>query len=240
MKKLILAHLYYDIANLYGESGNVKVLRHYLNSQGVEVELVKKSLGEDFDFSVYDIVYIGAMTENNQKIILSDLTRYSMEIKSFIEADKFILTTGNALELFGSKIQNGSETLDGLSIFDFSTKYLAKRHMQEVILANDELSEIVGFQNQISYLVNVNNPWFTKVLQGMGASKDSSYEGIKYKNFYGSYVIGPLLARNPHLLVYLVQKILSKNGYECQWRDLTSNLDFSAYQSYRNIIKKVD
>ena len=240
MKKLLLAHLYYDVANLYGESGNVKVLMHYLSNQGIEVELVKKSLKDDFDFSSYDIVYIGAMTENNQRIIIDDLSRYGNEMKSFIEADKFVIATGNAIELFGSKIQNNSEVLTGLSIFDFSTKYLEKRHMQEVILANSELNEIVGFQNQISYMINANNPWFTKVLQGMGASIKTSFEGIQYKNFYGSYVIGPLLARNPHLVAYLVKKIMEKNGCGNQYHDLENNLDFSAYQSYRNIIKKVD
>ena len=28
--KIVIAHLYYDIMNLYGESGNVKALKKYL------------------------------------------------------------------------------------------------------------------------------------------------------------------------------------------------------------------
>ena len=57
--KVTIAHLYYDIANLYGESGNVTVLSHYLQDQGIEVEIVKKSIGEVFEFDKYQFVYIG-------------------------------------------------------------------------------------------------------------------------------------------------------------------------------------
>ena len=73
--KFTIAHLYYDIANLYGEAGNVTVLSRYLQDQGVEVEVKKVSLKEEFEWDAYQFVYIGAMTENNLRIVLEDLRR---------------------------------------------------------------------------------------------------------------------------------------------------------------------
>ena len=41
-----LLHLYYDIMNLYGDYGNVVVLKKYLEDQGASVILDKKTDGE--------------------------------------------------------------------------------------------------------------------------------------------------------------------------------------------------
>ena len=43
------------------------------------------------------------------------------------------------------------------------------------------------------------NPFF-KVELGIGENENNDYEGVKYKNFYGTHVSGPILARNPELL----------------------------------------
>ena len=37
MKKFKIAHLYYDLMNLYGENGNIKALKYAFNSQNVNV-----------------------------------------------------------------------------------------------------------------------------------------------------------------------------------------------------------
>ncbi|MDD6468016.1 MAG: hypothetical protein PUF50_07540 [Erysipelotrichaceae bacterium] len=234
--KITMAHLYYDLANLYGESGNVKVLMHYLQDQKVTVELVKRSLEDVLDFSQYDVVYIGAMTEMNQRLVINHLKQYESEIRDYLNRGGFLLATGNAAELFGTRLNH----LDvaGLGIFSYVTKAFDKRWMQEVILANDTLDDVVGFQNQISYLEGVEHPWFTTVKQGMGANPTHAYEGVRENHFYGSYVIGPMLARNPHLTLQMVKEIMRIHGWEDQFHAITYDLDEKAYQSYKNIIKK--
>ena len=47
------------------------------------------------------------------------------------------------------------------------------------------------------------NPFF-KVELGIGENENNDYEGVKYKNFYGTHVSGPILARNPELLEKMV------------------------------------
>ena len=59
MKNINILHLYYDLLNLYGESGNIIALRDTLRDQGLEVNIDKKTLGDTIDFMKYDIVYIG-------------------------------------------------------------------------------------------------------------------------------------------------------------------------------------
>ena len=71
-------------------------------------------------FSKYDFVYIGSGTENNQKIALNDLLRYKKDIKDYIESGKFLLATGNSIELFGKYIIDLLEKKHkGLNIFPY-------------------------------------------------------------------------------------------------------------------------
>ena len=89
-----LLHLYYDIMNLYGEYGNIKILEQHLKDQGCEVIVDKKTINEDINFEQYDFVYIGSGTEKNQEIILKDIMeKHKDELKNAIEQEKVILLT---------------------------------------------------------------------------------------------------------------------------------------------------
>ena len=44
-----ILHLYYDLLNLYGDNGNVKVLEYHMKSSGIQTETVRHSLGETID-----------------------------------------------------------------------------------------------------------------------------------------------------------------------------------------------
>ena len=44
MKTIKIAHLYYDIMNLYGENGNVRFLKSKLEEQDIKVDIYFLSL----------------------------------------------------------------------------------------------------------------------------------------------------------------------------------------------------
>ena len=54
------------------------------------------------------------------------------------------------------------------------------------------------------------NPFF-EVEFGIGENENNDYEGVKYKNLYGTHVSGPILVRNPELLKMLVDTICKQN-----------------------------
>ena len=70
---MVVAHLYSDLLNLYGNDGNIKILVKKLREIGVSVDLVSLSVGDKFNFSQYDLVYIGSGTEKNQEIAFNDI-----------------------------------------------------------------------------------------------------------------------------------------------------------------------
>ena len=68
--EITIGHLYYDLMNLYGEIGNIKVLTYHLKNQGIKVNIKNLSIDDDINFDELDLIYIGSGTNNNQLLVL--------------------------------------------------------------------------------------------------------------------------------------------------------------------------
>lgn len=234
--KIVIAYLYYDLLNLYGESGNVKALKNYLETQNIEVSIDFLTTDDDFDFEKYDLVVMSAGTENNQKLVLHHLLKYKDNIKNAIENNKFFLITGNAIDLFGKYIITKSrKKIKCLNIFDYIVKESETRIVNDALFLDQESNDyVIGFQNQSSILTGNKNPLF-EVLVGTGASNNSKDEGIHYKNFYGTYLIGPLLVRNPKFAEEFIKKLVLSKNPDFKFKDFDFDFETEAYEKYFNI-----
>lgn len=198
-----LLHLYYDIMNLYGDYGNIVILKKYIEDQGFTVTVDKKTIGDEINFNDYQFIFIGAGTEKSMNRTLTDIFRYKEELKRYIDDKGIILATGNSFEMFGK----GIDSLEGLNIFDFEVKREKDRTTSDIIYTSEYLKkEVVGFINKSSKMYHNMNPFF-KVEFGVGENENNDYEGVKYKNFYGTHISGPILARNPEFAQKLVMEV---------------------------------
>lgn len=217
--KITIAHLYYDLLNLYGECGNVIILKKILEEQNVDVVVKFLTVDDKLSFEDYDFVYMGMGIEDNLKIANKHLKKYKKDIQKYIEDGKYFICTGNSYELFGKEIAFESETIKTLGIFDYKSKILEERKIMEISAKTDMIDkELIGFMNTGStndnekenFLKNINNT--------------DENEGIIYKHFIGTYLIGPLLVRNPELLKLIVKKIIKEK--DSKYRLKKINLDF--------------
>lgn len=207
---ITIMHLYYDLLNLYGENGNVKILKNYLEHQGIKVRIKFTTIDDEINLKDVDFLYIGTGTENNQKLVLKHLLQYKHEIKEFIENNHFVLATGNSIELFGhSLIDKEKKEYQGLHIFDFHSIEENFRIVDEALFKTSFIKDyVIGFQNQNSVIKDYKGtPLFT-VIKGTGSYPTSKQEGIYYKHFYGTYLIGPILVRNPKLLKKITKEFI--------------------------------
>ena len=162
---------------------------------------------------------MGMGIEDNLKIANKHLKKYKKDIQKYIEDGKYFICTGNSYELFGKEIAFESETIKTLGIFDYKSKILEERKIMEISAKTDMIDkELIGFMNTGStndnekenFLKNINNT--------------DENEGIIYKNFIGTYLIGPLLVRNPELLKLIVKQIIKEK--DSKYRLKKINLDF--------------
>lgn len=189
-----ILHLYNDLMNLYGEVGNILAIEYYLKENKIKYTLDNKSIKDKINFDKYDIVYIGCGTESNQKIALKHLSEYTNDLKKYINDKKILIATGNSYEMFGRYIENiNGKRFQGLSIFNYYSK---EKEDRTVIQVNND--QIKGFINIGSVVSGNNKPLFTI---------EENKEGHKYKNFYGTHIIGPILVLNDDLLDNIIENI---------------------------------
>lgn len=229
---ITIAHLYYDLMNLYGESGNVKALLKALESLGLEVTVKLVSIDDELHFDEYDFIYMGTGTEENQKLVLSHLRKYKSDIKSAWQKNTYFLMTGNALELFGKEIIfNNNLKEEGIGLFPFTTKIENFRIVDEALMKCDFLKNpVLGFQNHAGMIEKIDNPLFN-VLKGTGYKPNVNVEGIHVENFFGTYLIGPLLIRNPEILKYFCGKLIEQKKLTVE-KELDLSLEEKAYYEF--------
>ena len=208
--KLTIAYLYPDLLNLYGDSGNIKALEYHFKMQKIDYTIKYLSLNDKKDFSKYDLVYIGSGTDKNLLLALDDLIKYKKDIKNYIDKNKFMLVTGNAIELFGEYIRIKSKVIKALNIMNYHIDY-DDRIVKDVNI-NYEDYRIIGFENHLGHLVS-----------------DSNNDIINYNNFYGTYIIGPLLVRNPYLCKDFIKNLIISKDKDFKFQKDNYELEEKAY-----------
>ena len=211
--KINILCLYNDIMNLYGDNGNIKVIKYHLDELKIKYKIDYLTIDDEIDFSKYDLVTIGSGTEQNRLICLNHLLKYKKEIKKEIENNKFFLITGNALALFGKAINNQK----ALNIFDFSIEE-TERTSKEIITKYDNINDIYGFINHQDRIIDNKNIFKNNF--------------IKHKNFYGTYILGPLLARNPEFTESFINELIKFKDPKSKKQKLTLDLEQKAYDEY--------
>lgn len=219
MKTIKIAHLYYDLMNYYGEQGNVLALKTAIEYAGFKVNVKTLSVDDEIDFEKYDIFYMGTGTKRNQEIVRKDILKYKDKIGNVIDKKMFIMT-GNSYELFGKKIDDKK----CLGIFNFESK-TTDRIVGEQVFKSDIIKEtIIGFQNRFSSN-NIKDDYLFEVIKGTGNDPESKVEGIHKNNFFGTYLLGPILIRNP----YFKDALLKYIGID---KVNTKLVDYKAYHEY--------
>ena len=216
-----LLHLYHDVMNLYGEYGNILMLTRMLEKNGIVCELDRLSIEDKVEVQNYDFIYMGSGTERNQKQVLTHMKLLKEELQNYIEAGKVLLMTGNSFELLGKQIMDASGTKwEGLGIFPFEVREQNRtRNTADAVFTMEELEHpLVGFINKCSTIEGVDIPLF-KVEMGLGNTGQGGREGVRFHNFFGTHLTGPLLVKNPYFLIYLASVLCKKAPLDSSWME---------------------
>ena len=204
-EKIIIEELFPEIANLYGDTGNVRYLKKCLP----DAEFVKDYLNEEpfFNKTKPSLIYMGPMSEHAQELVIDRLMPYKERLKELIDEGVVFLLTGNAAEVFYKEIENedGSK-IPCLNIFDFTAKRkMFNRYNRHVMGKMDDIT-IVGYKNQFTHSYGDNSKgYFFKVERGDGLYPGNEFEGVRKNNFFGTYLLGPILIQNPYFTEYILK-----------------------------------
>ena len=202
---MIIEVLFDEICNLYGDPQNAK----YLSLSLPDSQVVRTSLDSEpyFANNRPDIILIGSMSDSMYCNVIEKLKRYKQRIIDLIEEGVVFLVTGSACEVFCHNIEN--VTLDtkteGLGLIPFDSKINWFDRYNGKVLGKFNKMTLTGFKSQFSMLYgNHNNDQFLVVERGIGINRESKLEGYRYRNFFVTQMLGPILPLNPEFCEYLI------------------------------------
>ncbi|MBQ9060408.1 MAG: hypothetical protein IJ128_04625 [Firmicutes bacterium] len=222
--------LFPEICNLYGDLANIRYLKECLP----DVEVINTSLQSRPRFleEPVDLVYMGTTTENGQILALDQLRFYREQILEQIEKGTHFLITGNAMELFGEKIEeDGEEVCRGLGVFPGIARRSSVNRFNSLFLGTFEPDAkagsageagagetapitVVGFKSQFGHTFSeagdtgLDHLALFTPKRGPGMNRYAEGEGIRINNFFATYVIGPLLILNPPFTKWYIRNQL--------------------------------
>ena len=196
--------LYPDLVVLFGETANVKFLGNCLPD--AEIVYTKNKDVPAFVHGDVDIIYIGSMSEEYYPIAVNALKPYKKELQKYIEDGKVFISTGNSIDLFGKEIRWGKKTMEGLGLFDYYAVVDRDNRHNSWFLGEFEDFKIIGNRSIFSRQYGGEKTPFIHKLGGWGMNDNADFDGIRYKNFYSTSLLGPFLIMNPLFTKYILRQ----------------------------------
>ena len=226
-----ILYLYPDLLDLYGDSGNIEVLKYRMKKRGIKCIVDTYSILEEKpNFEDYNLIFMGGGADREQTILSKDLIKYKEDIEKAIKKGVFVLLICGGFQLFGKYYKDGTgNIIDGLGIFDYYTVAASrkKRNVGNIIInakINNTYTKVIGFENHGGVTYNIETP-FGKILH-KNKNNHSRYEGFMTDNVIGTYLHGPLLSKNPILADYIIKTGLqNKLKKEIELKALNDDLE---------------
>lgn len=241
MERFIIAHMYPDLLDLYGDRGNLICLKKRLHDYGFNCEIRSIRLHEKIDFNTIDMIFMGGGSDREQGLVYHDLLTKAERFKEEIENGLPVLCVCGAYQLLGKYYQayDGS-IMEGLGIFGFSTQGKKERLIGNILIESEthgKKNSVVGFENHGGriWLEDHQLKPFGKVIKGFGNNGQDGSEGLWYKNLIGTYLHGPLLPKNPHIADYFIEAMTARKGLTLN-KKLNDEIEWFAHEQ---VIKKL-
>ncbi len=207
MSEIKILHLYSRLLSLYGEYGNLALLKKMLTEGGHSVT-VDCAEALPSDLSEYNMIYTGAGTEGD---IMAAACQLNAAAADYLQKGGFWLATGNSMALLGNEIEYDGKVAKGLGAVELSTSMSReKRWLGDVVTADDNLfgQPIIGYVNTSSVYTCNEPPLFTfRLGNKLGNDKKSAADGILTDVVMATQLTGPLLVKNPVVLAFIYKKL---------------------------------
>lgn len=233
--KLNIYHLFFDLLNFNGDTGNISVLKKRCEWRGIAVNVYNFTASDDvLDLSDADIVFIGAGSDKEQILVSAFADRVGVPLKEYIEENGVVLAVGAGYQLLGSYFEADGEKVKGFGVLDIYTVSSNERLIGNIAVESeleDKKMVLVGFENHAGKTIIGDYKPLGRVLAGYGNQGGGigSDEGVIYKNTVATYLHGPILPKNPEVADYLISKaLLRKYNDSIKLLDLDDNIENTA------------
>jgi CobQ-like glutamine amidotransferase family enzyme len=195
--------LFPELLGTYGDGGNAMVLAQRLRWRGIAADIVETGAGVPVPDSC-DIYLMGGGEDGPQSLAAQEL-RGGGALTRAVDAGAAVLAVCAGYQLLGREFlgPDGSPHA-GLGLLDCTTaRGPGARRVGELVVEADralDLPPLTGYENHagVTTLGTTARP-LGRVVVGHGNDAGQGTEGVVHQRVVGTYLHGPVLARNPGL-----------------------------------------
>lgn len=225
MRPITLAHLYPREMNIYGDTGNVLVLRRRLAWRGLPVDVVPVSVGDPLPHDA-DILLGGGGQDAAQGDIGADFAARGPDLRAMADDGVVMLAICGSYQMLGHEfVTHDGRHIEGVGVLDVVTHGQAERLIGNNYVDTADAGRLVGYENHsgLTTLGDGVRP-LGSTRTGRGNNGRDGTEGAVRGNVIGTYLHGPVLAKSPRFADDLVRRALRRRGDRTELQPLDDGL----------------
>ena len=196
MTQIRIVRIHNELLGTYGDQGNAEVLAFRAKFHGITASVIDVSYMDSIPPNG-DIYLLGGAEDSAQILSLHALQRQPV-LHDAVADGAVVLAICAGFQIIGKEFWANEKKVQGLGLLDVTTVPGKKRFVGEMKSRSSILNlELSGFENHAGKtLLGSDVQAFSKVSSGFG-NGDGRTDGAISGNVYGTYMHGPVLARNP-------------------------------------------
>jgi CobQ-like glutamine amidotransferase family enzyme len=213
MKELVLVHLYPREMNIYGDTGNVLVLRRRLQWRGLPVRVEPVSVGDPLPNDA-DILLGGGGQDAAQGDIGVDFASRGAQLRALADDGVVMLTICGSYQMLGHEfVTQEGRRIAGVGVLDVVTHGQPERLIGNNFVDTPDTGRLVGYENHsgLTTLGAGVRP-LGSTQAGRGNNGKDGTEGAVRDNVIGTYLHGPVLAKSPRFADDLIERAYRRRG----------------------------
>jgi CobQ-like glutamine amidotransferase family enzyme len=217
MTELVLVHLYPREMNIYGDTGNVLVLRKRLEWRGLPVRVEPVSVGDPLPHDA-DILLGGGGQDAAQGEIGADFAARGPELRAMADDGVVMLTICGSYQMLGHEfVTQEGKRIAGVGVLDVTTHGQPVRLIGNNYVDTPESGRLVGYENHsgLTTLGPGVRP-LGRTQHGRGNNGKDGTEGAVRDNVIGTYLHGPVLAKSPRFADDLLRRAYARRGAQVE------------------------
>ena len=194
-----IVRIHNELLGTYGDRGNADVLAYRAGFNGIVAHIVDVSYRDAMPTDG-DIYLLGGAEDAAQVLSCESLRGVDF-------SDRLVLAVCAGFQILGNSYYAGGVKQKGLGVIDMETVPGITRFVGDIKISSDVVgADLTGFENHggATNLASGITP-LGNVITGMG-NGNTGVDGAVVGNVFGTYLHGPVLARNPEFADLLLER----------------------------------
>ena len=212
-KSLNFVRIHNELLGTYGDQGNADVLAFRAKARSIDARV--------HDVSYLDVIptdgdiYLMGGAEDAAQLLSLEALQRDNNVQAALERGAVLLAICAGFQIIGNSFEASGKKVAGLGLLNIDSASGAnigkKRFVGDIKINSDVVGcELTGFENHAGYTtLGQGVQSLGSVVVGHGNGDDKN-DGAVSGNIFGTYLHGPVLARNPEFADLLLSRALGE------------------------------